>query len=380
MIVSTVVAERKIFVLAAHPFFLPKRLCPNDDAVERDGERPEFQQEWCSVQHWLPPDDPRWSADEREKRRPDTDRGGYFIRPPYAQLAHFLVVQKLLGRFSDIHCYMDGARDLSKAAMVAFRDRILAGHAAINGSSDDEAECPRNAEVVLYQHDKTMKKRGEVVPLLEKQGKALPQAWADAEKRFAEMENPPDQMPLATGASDPKVRADLYRIAFQGGHSKRAAGPGCTTLATRMPTATAARSGLRACPTRRSVARQGRPFGGHAAASRFHHELHARPRALPRAPAAPASGRSYRSNNVAPGVVLDELSAYLLRQNYDIRRSRADRSSPLRPGGCSTRRSRGLDVFDCAWNFRLGVTHAALISHGCVSEQAMHPRPGICRV
>ena len=48
------------------------------------------------------------------------------MRSPYAEVAHFLVVRKMLDRFETIHCYMDGAKELYGAALVAFRDRILA--------------------------------------------------------------------------------------------------------------------------------------------------------------------------------------------------------------------------------------------------------------
>ena len=177
------------------------------------------------------------------------------------------------------------------------------------------------------------------------------------------MENPPDQMPLATGASDPKVRADLYRIAFQGGHSKKGgwawlhyprdsdAYRNCRTLwLTRMPDKTfkshgkAALSGAMLQPV-----------------DSIMNSMRARVRSLAR-PLLRASGRSYRSNNVAPGVVLDELSAYLLRQNYDIRRKSSRQIIPASTWGLLDEEEPRLDVFDCAWNFRLGVTHAALIS------------------
>ena len=147
VIVSVMVAERKIFVLAAHPCFLPLPLCPGDDTLMRDEERPMFEREWSSVLHADTPINPNLSRGRQKKQEPDLDRDGRFISPPFAQLAHFLVVQKMLGRFRDIHCYMDGARDLSKAALVALRDRIKAGGAVVAESDAERREPPRRAEV-----------------------------------------------------------------------------------------------------------------------------------------------------------------------------------------------------------------------------------------
>ena len=76
VIVSTMVSERKIFILAAHPFFLPTHLCPDDDALDTDLARPEFEQKWCGLLHPDLPVDPQMSAAERAKRAPDLGRGG----------------------------------------------------------------------------------------------------------------------------------------------------------------------------------------------------------------------------------------------------------------------------------------------------------------
>ena len=158
VIVSTMMARRKIFVLGAHPYFLPAHLCPEDD-LARDESRPEWERRWCSVLHADTPVDPDLSDDEMEKAEPDVDRGGYFIVPPYAQVAHFLVVQKMLSRFDNIHWYMDGARELSKAALVALRGRILVGGASV-GDIGDHGQQHKGAEIVLYQHDKANRQHG----------------------------------------------------------------------------------------------------------------------------------------------------------------------------------------------------------------------------
>ena len=103
VIVSVLLADRKIFVLAAHPFFLPKRHCPGDE-TRPDQDRFEFEREWTCVKHpgWKVA--PRQSGADRMADVGELGRDGYFIRSPYAETAHFLVVQKMLSRFQVLHC------------------------------------------------------------------------------------------------------------------------------------------------------------------------------------------------------------------------------------------------------------------------------------
>ena len=361
VIVSVMVAERKIFILAAHPCFLPIALGPAEDALESELIRPEFEREWCSVLHAQTPIDSDLTPNKQDEKKPDLDRPGQFISAPYAQLAHFLVVQKMLSRFRDIHCYMDGARDLSKAALVAFRDRIIAGGAAVTESDGAHAQPRKGAEVVLYQH-----KRSTTVgrkPLTVRRGSPLAPAWRGAEKRFAKQENPPGEIPLSGGEPDPQVRAGLYRKAFHGAFSDdghwawlryprdTAAYSNCRTLwATRMPTKTFESHGEAALSEAML-----QPVDS------IMNSMRARVRPIAR-PLLSASGRSYRSNYIAPGVMHDELSVYLVRQNYAIRRKTSRRIIPAAAMGLLDDDEPPLNVTDCAWSFRLGVEHAELIS------------------
>ena len=89
--------------------------------------------------------------------------------------------------------------------------------------------------------------------------------------------------------------------------------------------------------------------------------MRARVRAIAR-PLLRASGRSYRSNYIMPGVVYDELSVYLLRQNYDIRRKSSRQIIPAATWGLRRANEPHLNLFEHAWGFRLGVKHAARIS------------------
>ncbi len=125
IIVSTLLADKKLFVLAVHPFFLPQKLCPVEEDWRADRGRPVCLQRWCSVHHRDKAMNPAWDTERRLQERPDVGR--FFISSPYAEVAHFLVVQKMLSRFDAIYSYMDGDKASLAAAVVAMRDRILAG-------------------------------------------------------------------------------------------------------------------------------------------------------------------------------------------------------------------------------------------------------------
>ena len=357
VIVSTLVAEKKIFVLAAHPYFLPERFAPRIHALRQDEHLPQFAREWCSLLHADAPVSAYLSPDERQSRKAD-ERRGYFIAPPYATVAHFLVVQKMLSRFPEIHCYMDGAKELCAAAVVALRGRILAGGAEPEGVANGSEPPPRTAEIVLYQH-----KKGAQRPDYSKPKKGLSQAWNEMEKRFDE-KVVGTLLKDAVGKDDPKVRAAVFRLAFTGAYSPDGGWawlhhPPETDLyrlartlwVTRMPGKTDEKH-------RKAVLSKAmlQPVDS------IMNSMRARVRSVAR-PLLRAVGRSYRSNNVLPQVVLDELSVYLLRQNYGIRRRTSYPIVPATTWGLLDKEDPPLDVLACAWDFpRLGIDHAALIS------------------
>ena len=347
VIVSTLLRDKKIFILAAHPFCLPLELC-KDNAWLVDEGRPEYEREWASVLHPGTLFKERRTQAELDKTVPVLGRHGYFISPPYAQLAHFLVVQKMLGRFREIHCYMDGARDLSKAALVAFRDRIIAGR----------------AEIVLYQHDREGKhRRPPESSSAESSAAALERQWDAADARVRKMERKESPLRLGRGEFDPRVRAKVYAMGHDGGFSKRGnfawlryprdtdSYRNCRTLwLTRMPGKSKAQ-GKAAVSSAKLY-----PVDSIMNSMRCRIASFARPllRSSP--------GRSYRSSYIDPRVLQNELSLYLLRQNYDIRRSQERQAIPAATWKLRTPKERKLDMLDCAWNFRLGIKHARRIS------------------
>ena len=361
VIVSVLLAENKIYVLAAHPFFLPKRHCPWDEARRPDVERFEFEKAWISVQHPGWNRAPGMSGEERMEDFPELGRGGYFIRSPYAEVAHFLVVQKMLSRFQVLHCYMDAAQEMSASALVAMRDRVLAGRPDQNEDRDRRTKPPKRAEIALYQHEKAKGVKAKKARL--RKGKPLEDAWAEMEERFDAQEVPDDLLKGAVGRHDPKVRASLFKLAFKGARSKKgawawlefppdsAAYRRCRTLwVTRMPGKDHLEYGL---PTLRGARMQ--PVDA------IMNSMRARVRAVSR-PLLRADGRGYRSSYMLPEVVMAELWVYLLRQNYTLRRKTTSQRIPARALGLVTDGASRLDLLEVAWGFRLGLEHGHRIS------------------
>ena len=73
-------------MLAAHPFFLPARLCPDDKTLRDDHGRLDFETEWGSLAH-ASVSDPTLTTEKSIEAVPDIGRGGLFIRSPNAELA-----------------------------------------------------------------------------------------------------------------------------------------------------------------------------------------------------------------------------------------------------------------------------------------------------
>ena len=367
VIVSTMLAERKLFVLAAHPCFMPKRLCPPESVRDEDlVPQPDFEREWLGILHPESALDLKLSGEERQKISNQPGVGGYFLLAPYTEVAHFLVVQKMLSRFDAIHCYMDGAKELAPAALVAMRDRILAGRATVDEGGGARASAAQTAEIVLYQHDKS-RAAGR-----KPQEKTLKQAWSDMDKRLAKekrrMAKKEAKKPKLLRDSpedyDGRANAHLYRRAFRGGYSKEG-----NWAWLRYPPDM---EGYLRCRTLWVTRPRGEPRTAHRNAVLSHAKLQpvdsimnsmrSRISSVAR-PLVTASGRTHRSNSALPAVVIAEMSVYLLRQNYDLRRkSSGRRIIPARVWGLRTAEEPKLDPLACARDFRLGIEHAAIIS------------------
>lgn len=139
VIVSAIAAGGSAYTLAAHPYFLPNGYHPDAGSSAAGRGRREFVPEsGCLPDPFV-----------GDSVHPD----GGFIRSPYAELAHFLVVRKMLDRFETIHHCMDAASDLVSAALVAGRDGILAGRP--DALSAAVGRRPPITEIALVQRDRS---------------------------------------------------------------------------------------------------------------------------------------------------------------------------------------------------------------------------------
>ena len=369
VILTAVPVGKTIFILAAHPYFLPKRFCPDVKDYRADRNRLHFETEWGALHH--PGSvDPMLSTEQRRKQRPDIGRGGYFIRSPYAELAHFLVVRKMLARFGTIHAYMDSAKELYNGALVGFRDPILAGRPDADTGTARRKERPARAEIVLFQHDK--KARQKKSPATERHTPEevedlLTSTWNAAEERFDEQEVPDDLLKGAVGKNDPKVRAQIYRRAYKGAYSEVG---GWAWLDYPPPNPAYHR------PRSLWLTRMpGKTFAGHGRivlkdatlqpVDSIFNSIRARTSGAGR-PTLRAVGRSYRGSYVLPAVVMAELAIYLVFRNYGLRRKTRQTRVPAEAMGLLTplaaEKATTLDLLEIAWKFRLGITHAKRIT------------------
>ena len=190
MILTAAPVGETIYVVAAHPFFLPKAFAANVETLGADRGRLDADSRWVSVGH-PHASDVTMSTDQSIEAVPGLGRGGGIS---YAELAHFLVVQKLLSRFRTIHNYMDFAKDMFPAALVACRDRILTGRPDAEAPAALPLRAPRTAEVALFSHAPSggpLKTVPTGRPTLNP-AKSPDDAWRAAEERFAQQSVPPN--------------------------------------------------------------------------------------------------------------------------------------------------------------------------------------------
>ena len=127
IIVSVVGLEKTHFVLAAHPYFLPESKEPGLEELERDhGDDNYLTRRWDCLDTVLG-DAPVFDEDEDEVAEtvPSEGHAGFFLKSPYAEVAHFLTVDKMLSGFARRYYTMDAARDLFQSALVAMRRPVL---------------------------------------------------------------------------------------------------------------------------------------------------------------------------------------------------------------------------------------------------------------
>ena len=347
---------RTSHVLAVHPFHFPcEPSVSDDDDMYEDSRRPRREAEWDWVQHvyWSASGTGFASGDEL----PNIGTRGFFMVPPYAHLAHFLTVRKLLSRFPVVHHYMDGDKEQAAAALTALADEVRAGRWEIALHQRDEPGESREGAVDLGRWHTDPVRRTRALD------RVLDGAWADAEGRWAEKRL---EGGLEFGA-EPDARADakLFAKAFLAGANSKQGGwawleyppagfnrPGGRTLwLTR-------RFGAQYGPGMRELLRP----AGTLPVDRIHNFLRTSSSALSRPAFRASPGRGYRDARKSPLALSAELWAAVAAHNFGPRRRKRDAPPRAKAMGLVDGRERPVDLGAAAWEFRLGLGEAERIS------------------
>ena len=353
---TTVIAveRRSFFLLAAHPSFLPDEYCPDPMRLFEGLSIPGYQDEWDCI-HYGFGRGPDASVEDTMSSLPNIGHQGYFTKPFYTEIAHFLTVGKLLSRFSKIHLYMDGSRELYQAALTAFAEDIRQGR----------------VEITLFQYikkDDDKKKKGKASSRskqewLQRTQAGLNAAWKANQARFASR--------LKAGALAPsgpqydsRACARLFKAAFLGGKSKDG-----VWAWIRFPPSNKQYREPRILWLTWNPAKE---FALHGQELLFAATLQlvdsaigllrGRVRGMRRASARAEPGRSYVEAYADPFAVLSELWIVLFWRNYRIRYRSARQTSPARKLDLMPPKQSKPDPIGLIWNFQLGLKQATRIS------------------
>ena len=209
VIVSAIRTGERVYILAAHACFLPESKCPKElGELEDDKEIPDpLERRWDALITFL--DEGSTLSDEEDDSSPDlADEGfqGQLVRSPYAEVAHFLAVNRMLSRFGRRYHYMDGSRTLFTSALVAMRNEARSGRAQI---ASFQYKKGREAQRTFF----------EKPPQRVDRPVALKVAFDEVEAAFSavlEAESPIGN----EGGPDPRLAASAWRRAFLGANRK----------------------------------------------------------------------------------------------------------------------------------------------------------------
>ena len=202
--VSVLGLDDTYYVLAAHPHFLPKDLCPEPDELvaERRLRLPSWACRWDSLWHEF-----QRGTYSGDTPPPYVGLGGRFIHEHYAHLAHFLVIRKMLARCPHVHLYMDGSKPLVASALTAFAADIRGG----------------KAEIVSFQHKGKRQNQQDVggAGPTPRSDAGMARAWKAWESRVKKRIQAPDELDLSQGQPpDPKVLARAWKRSMTGAFSE----------------------------------------------------------------------------------------------------------------------------------------------------------------
>ena len=339
IIVSVVNLDGTWFVLAMHPYYLPENRCPDWlDLLDEMGE-PRFLAEWDCLYYSF---GKKASVSVKSflDSLADVGRDGYFMKPQYAEAAHFLVVRKMLSRFSKIHLYIDASKTQTPAALCMFADDIRRDR----------------VEIVVFKHESEKRKASGVY----RQPKKPPdEAWNDMQARFAKRMESGSTEP-ADWYSDRKKVAKEYKKAFQGAGSKHG-----KWAWLKYPPHTEQYNNPRSLWLTWKPDKQyeeiGRDLLWDAHLDPVDSSINwARDRtnSLQRGRFKAKPGRSYKWASMLPEIVMQEYWLTMAWRNYGVRVKTANRIPPAKPLGLMRQKESSPDLAALAWDFRLGLEHA----------------------
>ena len=353
IILSVVKLDRSWYILAAHAGYVPEAACPDDDEpfIDEMGT-PAWRTAWDFLQH---PYQVNLSASVEKARQelPNIGRKGLFTSSYYTELAHFLVVRKMLARFRSVHHVMDGSPALYSAALTALAKDVR----------------DRRVEVVLFQHDKKGDAKAGAGSLgggnwkEESLKQHLDTAWQEMHGRLEQQlrANPTE---LFDDPSGPQATARTFKSAFRGGYSRTG---GWAWLAyppsgrqyrnprvlwlTWMPGKTYEDTG-------RELLWQANLYPVDSAAN----FLRQRVRSLQRPSTRAQTGRGYLRAYLEPHIVEAELWIVQLWRNFGLRVRTTTPVPPAEGLGLAKPGQAMPDLPHEAWTFRLGTACASRIS------------------
>ena len=359
VIVSAIKTGERVYILAAHACFIPdSKLRMDLHELEADSEIPDpLERRWDALITFL--DEGSTLSDDDIDAAPDlADEGfqGQLVRSPYAEVAHFLVVNRMLARFGRRYHYMDGSRVLFTSALIAMRNEARSGR----------------VQIASFQYKKGREAQSaflEKPPERVDRPAALKVAFDEVEAAFSaalEQESPVGN----DGDPDPNLAATVWRRAFVGANRKAGGWawlkfppdswqyPHSRILwLTRKP---------------RDTLEDGeylllgatlQPVDSAHASMRSKISSAERPQKV-------SVGIGFRDSYYRPDVVIAEYRVYMLYYNFLVRRTNwlrrkkyPNRAIPRAVSlGLAAKRDHKVKPNQIVWDFRLGVKHAKEIS------------------
>lgn len=366
---------RTWFILAAHPAFLPEALCPDFFELQDDRRAHVLARRWDCLAHDQQVDNSRGSRHALATFA-DSSRAGFFVNSPHAELAHFLVVRRMLSRFPKVHHCVDGDRSLRAAALTAlsgdvrsgrveialFQHRKQDGRAGVGAGGKRESE--RRAQALDDARRSVDGVEDQRAAVMGAKARSLEAARRDMEARFDGKLAGQSSLPAPLGESSARARAKAFRSAFKGAHSESGGWAWLEHPVGQRQYVDARTLWLTEAPGKDWDA--GRELMLHAtlqSVDSAFNSMRERVRAVGRPDFRATPGRGYRGSNFAVDVVMAEVWLYLLARNYTAGAYAGVNSMlPAQAMGLMPRNGRQPDVLDVAWTFRLGVEHAAKLS------------------